>query len=37
MNSLPMELGPIGIWTAQLDYQPAAKAKRGYFSAPPAE
>ena len=27
MNSSPMELGPIGIWTAQLDYQPAAKAK----------
>jgi probable F420-dependent oxidoreductase len=27
MNSLSMELGPIGIWTAQLDYQPAAKAK----------
>jgi probable F420-dependent oxidoreductase len=22
-----MELGPIGIWTAQLDYQPAAKAR----------
>src|ERR687895_1255131 len=27
MNSSSMELGPIGIWTAQLDYQPAAKAK----------
>ena len=27
MNSLSMELGPIGIWTAQLDYQPAAKAQ----------
>jgi probable F420-dependent oxidoreductase len=27
MNSSPIELGPIGIWTAQLDYQPAAKAK----------
>ena len=26
MNSSSMELGPIGIWTAQLDYQPAAKA-----------
>jgi probable F420-dependent oxidoreductase len=26
MNS-SMELGPIGIWTAQLDYQPAAKAQ----------
>ena len=28
MNSSLMELGPIGIWTAQLDYQPAAKAKK---------
>ena len=27
MNSPSMELGPIGIWTAQLDYQPAAKAR----------
>ena len=27
MNSLTMELGPIGIWTTQLDYQPAAKAQ----------
>jgi probable F420-dependent oxidoreductase len=27
MNSLPMELGPIGIWTAQLDHQPAAKVR----------
>ena len=27
MNSSSMELGPIGIWTAQLDYQPAAKAR----------
>lgn len=27
MNSSSMELGPIGIWTAQLDYQPAAQAK----------
>ena len=27
MNSSSMELGPIGIWTAQLDYQPAPKAK----------
>jgi probable F420-dependent oxidoreductase len=27
MNSVSMELGPIGIWTAQLDYQPAAKVK----------
>jgi probable F420-dependent oxidoreductase len=26
MNS-PIELGPIGIWTSQLDYQPAAKAQ----------
>jgi probable F420-dependent oxidoreductase len=26
MNS-SMKLGPIGIWTAQLDYQPAAKAR----------
>jgi probable F420-dependent oxidoreductase len=26
MNS-SMELGPVGIWTAQLDYQPAAKAR----------
>lgn len=28
MNSSSMELGPIGIWTAQLDYQPAAEAKK---------
>jgi probable F420-dependent oxidoreductase len=28
MNSSSIELGPIGIWTAQLDYQPAAKAKK---------
>jgi len=27
MNSSSTELGPIGIWTAQLDYQPAAKAQ----------
>ena len=27
MNSSSMEFGPIGIWTAQLDYQPAGKAK----------
>jgi probable F420-dependent oxidoreductase len=27
MNSSSMELEPIGIWTAQLDYQPAAKAR----------
>jgi probable F420-dependent oxidoreductase len=27
MNSSSIELGPIGIWTAQLDYQPAAKAQ----------
>jgi probable F420-dependent oxidoreductase len=27
MDSSPMELGPIGIWTAQLDYQPAARAR----------
>ena len=27
MNSSPMELGPIGIWTAQFDYQPATKAQ----------
>jgi probable F420-dependent oxidoreductase len=27
MNSLSMELEPIGIWTAQLDFQPAAKAR----------
>jgi probable F420-dependent oxidoreductase len=27
MNSPSMELEPIGIWTAQLDYQPAAKAR----------
>ena len=27
MDSLPMKFGPIGIWTAQLDYQPAAQAK----------
>ena len=27
MNSSSIELGPVGIWTAQLDYQPAAKAK----------
>lgn len=28
MNSSSMELGPIGIWTAQFDYQPAAKAQQ---------
>ena len=27
MNSSSIKLGQIGIWTAQLDYQPAAKAK----------
>ena len=27
MNSSAMELGPIGIWTAQFDYQPAAKVR----------
>lgn len=27
MSSSTMELGPIGIWTAQFDYQPAAKAQ----------
>jgi probable F420-dependent oxidoreductase len=27
MNSSSVELGPIGIWTAQFDYQPAAKAR----------
>lgn len=27
MNSSSIELKPIGIWTAQLDYQPIAKAK----------
>jgi probable F420-dependent oxidoreductase len=27
MNSSSIELGQIGIWTAQLDYQPAAKAR----------
>ncbi len=27
MNFASIELGPIGIWTAQLDYQPAAKAR----------
>jgi probable F420-dependent oxidoreductase len=27
MNSSSIELKPIGIWTAQLDYQPGAKAK----------
>jgi probable F420-dependent oxidoreductase len=27
MNSSSMELGQIGIWTAQLDYQPAAKVR----------
>ena len=27
MSSSAMELGPIGIWTAQFDYQPAAKAQ----------
>ena len=27
MNSSSMELGPIGIWTAQFDYQPAAKVR----------
>ena len=28
MNSSSMELGPIGIWTAQFEYQPAAKAQQ---------
>jgi probable F420-dependent oxidoreductase len=28
MNSSSMDLGLIGIWTAQLDYQPAAKAQQ---------
>lgn len=28
MNSLSSILGPIGIWTAQLDFQPAAKARQ---------
>jgi probable F420-dependent oxidoreductase len=28
MNSLAKELGPIGIWTSQFDYQPAAKARK---------
>ena len=27
MDSSSVDLGPIGIWTAQLDYQPAAQAK----------
>ena len=27
MNSSSMELGPIGIWTSQFDYQPASKAR----------
>ena len=27
MNSTTMEPGAIGIWTAQFDYQPAAKAQ----------
>jgi probable F420-dependent oxidoreductase len=27
MNSSSMELGPIGIWTAQFDYHPAAKIR----------
>lgn len=27
MNSSSTELGPIGIWTAQFDYQPAAKVR----------
>ncbi|HEU4340717.1 MAG TPA: LLM class F420-dependent oxidoreductase [Candidatus Binatia bacterium] len=27
MNSSSIELGPIGIWTAQFDYQPAAKVR----------
>ena len=27
MNSSAMGLGPIGIWTAQFDYQPAARAQ----------
>ena len=27
MNTPSMEVGPIGIWTAQFDYQPAAKAR----------
>ena len=28
MNSSSIELKPIGIWTAQLDYQPVAKARK---------
>src|SRR4029434_5060113 len=27
MNTSSMEVGPVGIWTAQFDYQPAAKAR----------
>jgi probable F420-dependent oxidoreductase len=27
MNSSSMEVGPVGIWTAQFDYQPAAKVR----------
>ncbi|MGH7834637.1 MAG: LLM class flavin-dependent oxidoreductase, partial [Candidatus Binatia bacterium] len=27
MNSTATQLGPIGIWTAQFDYQPAGKAQ----------
>jgi len=27
MNSSSINLGPIGIWTAQFDYQPAAKVR----------
>ena len=27
MNSSSMELGPIGIWTAQFDYQPGGKVR----------
>ena len=27
MNASSMEVGPIGIWTAQFDYQPAAKVR----------
>jgi len=27
MNSSAMKLGPIGVWTSQFDYQPAAKAQ----------
>jgi probable F420-dependent oxidoreductase len=28
MNLESMDLGPIGIWTSQLDYQPAARARK---------